>query len=146
MIEPRPTPAATRRGRGAWSLPAGLAGVLLGGGALLAVRSPHVAGSYGVCPSAVLGFACPGCGGLRATHDLVHGDLAGAWAHNPLVVVGVAVALVLVVRWTRDAARGVTPWSPPTGAAVTVAVVLVLFTVARNIPVLTPFLGPLAVP
>ena len=31
--------------------------------------------SWGLCPSAALGFSCPGCGGLRAVNDLTHGDV-----------------------------------------------------------------------
>jgi hypothetical protein len=33
------------------------------------------------------GFYCPGCGITRALHALVHGDLARAWAMNPLLFV-----------------------------------------------------------
>jgi hypothetical protein len=32
------------------------------------------------------GMQCPGCGGLRAIHRLLHGDLAAAWRFNPLAV------------------------------------------------------------
>lgn len=113
---------------------------------VLAVRSPHVRGSYGFCPSALLGMACPGCGGLRATHDLVHGDVASAWAHNPLVVLALPALLALVVRWGWDAAHRQPPWSPPTWLGVSAAVVLLAFWVARNVPALAPHLGPLAVP
>ncbi|MDI1290839.1 MAG: DUF2752 domain-containing protein, partial [bacterium] len=34
------------------------------------------------------GILCPGCGGLRATHQMLHGDLAAALRHNPLLVLG----------------------------------------------------------
>ena len=110
------------------------------------VRSPHVAGSYGFCPSALLGMACPGCGGLRGTYELVHGDVAAAWSYNPLVVLGAPLLLALLVRWTRDAAVGRTPWSPPTWVAVSGGVLLIAFWVLRNVPALAPYLGPLAVP
>jgi len=32
------------------------------------------------------GWSCPGCGGTRCVGRLLHGDLAGALAANPLVV------------------------------------------------------------
>jgi hypothetical protein len=31
------------------------------------------------------GWQCPGCGGLRAAHQLMHGNLAEAFRYNPLV-------------------------------------------------------------
>ena len=45
----------------------------------------------------VLGVPCPGCGSLRAAHQLLHGNVAAAWALNPtLMVVGpLAAALTL---------------------------------------------------
>ena len=61
----------------------------------------RTAGSYGVCPLyALTGLWCPACGGLRATHDLAHGDLAGAWAMNPLWVL--AVPLVHARPWSTS--------------------------------------------
>ena len=42
---------------------------------------------YPPCPSKLLlGVDCPGCGGLRGTHDLLHGDVAGALDHNLLLI------------------------------------------------------------
>ncbi len=37
---------------------------------------------------ALTGLQCPGCGGLRASHQLLHGNFAAAWQLNPLVVLG----------------------------------------------------------
>lgn len=43
---------------------------------------------YPRCPFySVTGWQCPGCGGLRATHQMLHGHLAAALALNPLAVV-----------------------------------------------------------
>lgn len=41
------------------------------------------------------GGYCPGCGGTRAARRLVHGDVAGAWAHNPWVVLLAAQVVVI---------------------------------------------------
>lgn len=157
--EPPPGPAAAEppqsepsqpthpvAGAGSWALPLGYSAVLAAGAVALLVRDPHVPGSWGVCPSVLLGFACPGCGGLRGTSELLRGDLAAAWAYNPLVVVGVPLVLLLLGRWFLDARRGREPWSPPTAAVTVVAVLVVLFGIARNVPALSPFLGPLAIP
>ena len=116
--------------------------------ALVALRDPHTSGSYGICPSLLLtGFWCAGCGGLRATYDLVHGDLAGAWGMNPLWVALVPVLLVGWATWFARHARGAPTRSPTARAARrwlpwTVLATAVLFTVARNVPALAPWLAP----
>lgn len=111
--------------------------------ALLAVRSPYAPGSYGFCPiRAVTGLWCPGCGGLRAVHDLAHLDLAGAWAMNPLVVVSVPVVALLWLVWTVRSWRGTPPRGTGLPGTLALAVVLVAFMVARNVPALAPALAP----
>ena len=37
------------------------------------------------------GLLCPGCGSLRALHQLLHGHLVSAFRFNPLLVVAMAV-------------------------------------------------------
>lgn len=59
---------------------------------------------YGFYPRCWLheltGLQCPGCGGLRAVHRLLHGQLAAAWRLNPLVyVVGGWGVSWAVARW-----------------------------------------------
>ncbi|WP_456788967.1 DUF2752 domain-containing protein [Cellulomonas sp. P5_C5] len=141
---PSDAPASHGAGRRA-SLTAPLVtgGVVVLATALLAVRDPHVAGSYGVCPSfLLLGVWCPACGGLRATHDLATGDLAGAWSMNPLWVLAVPLVVVLWGRWVTRSARGVRAGPAPTWAAWLLLVVVVGFGVLRNVPALAPWLAP----
>lgn len=119
--------------------PAATAAVVGAATLAVAVRDPHVAGSWGACPWLLLtGTACPGCGGLRAVNDLVHLDVVGALSSNAFVVVSLALAGVLWVAWVRAALRGralaVTRWVNPTTAYVWLAFLLV-FSVVRNLPV-----------
>lgn len=110
--------------------------------ALVALRDPHD-GGYGLCPVlAVTGWYCPTCGGLRAVHDLVTGDLAGAWAMNPLVTVGVPLAAIALVVWTARARLGRPARQLPVWLIVGGAAVLIAFGVLRNLPVLAPSLAP----
>lgn len=128
-----------RRPRAPWVLGAGVAVSTL----VLAVRDPHVQGSYGVCPLLSLtGVLCPACGALRATHDLAHGDLAGAWALNPLWVVLVPLLVAGWGWWAARTARGRSTSAPPAWVAWTLLTAVVLFGVLRNIPALAPALGP----
>ena len=129
--------------RASLTAPLVTAGAVVLATVVLAVRDPHAAGSYGGCPLYVLtGLWCPACGGLRATHDLAHGDLAGAWSMNPLWVLAVPVVVVLWGRWLARAARGRRAAPAPVWAAWVFGVVVVGFGALRNIGVLAPWLAP----
>jgi hypothetical protein len=110
---------------------------------LVTVRDPHANGSYGVCPLyALTGVWCPACGGLRATHDLAHGDLAGAWSMNPLWVLAVPLVVVLWGRWVARSALGRRTEPAPAWLAWVVLAVVVGFGVLRNLPATAPWLAP----
>ena len=84
----------------------------------------------------LLGIDCPACGGLRGTHDLLHGDVVGALDHNLLLPLLLALyaATAAVVASPRPGGR-VRPATPAAVGAVAGAVVLAAFTVLRNLPV-----------
>lgn len=127
--------------------------VLAGGTTVLALRSPHVPGSYGVCPLyALTGLYCAGCGVLRATHDLAQLDLASAWSMNPVWVLAVPVIVLLLGWWTWQRALDVRALRAgrrrPARAAISpvwayVALAgIVAYSVVRNVPALAPWLVP----
>lgn len=116
--------------------------------AYIAAVDPNRPGHYLACPLLTLtGWYCPGCGGLRAVHDLAHLDLAGAWSMNPLLVAVIPLAVVLWGRWFGRAWR---PGAGPSVAssrrssrlAVLALMVLLAYAVARNIPSLALWLAP----
>jgi hypothetical protein len=41
------------------------------------------------------GLPCPTCGATRCAISLAHGDLAGAWRHNPLIFICYGVTLLI---------------------------------------------------
>jgi hypothetical protein len=58
------------------------------GTAILYRYNPEAGGFFPPCVFHTLtGLHCPGCGGTRCAHALVHGDLPQALAYNPLLVV-----------------------------------------------------------
>jgi hypothetical protein len=85
----------------------------------------------------VTGLLCPGCGGQRAAHLLLHGEFAAALRAN-----GFAVAVILPLgaavyaRWALERLG----WARPRPARLTGAVLLgfvaaaVVFSVLRNLP------------
>lgn len=115
----------------------------LGAGALayIGLADPHGPGFlFPPCPFLHLtGWWCPGCGGLRMTHDLLHGDLAAAAHDNLFVLLGLPLlGAWIVLRRRQD--RKVLP-----AAAVVVLVAAALaWTVIRNLPgfPLVPTLDP----
>src|SRR5665213_39606 len=81
--------------------------VLTAAGAVLFVFDPSTAGFFPVCTlHEMTGLQCPGCGGLRAVHQLSHGHLAAAWRLNPLFVALLPVALWLALREVVRAVTG----------------------------------------
>ncbi|MGB0100093.1 MAG: DUF2752 domain-containing protein [Nocardioides sp.] len=103
----------------------------------LHVRDPHTSGSWGFCPSAAMGFWCPGCGGLRATNDLSNGDVGAAASSNLLFVAAVPVIVFLLGRWAVD--RWIGREREPNARLITIATVVfcllgVAFAVLRNLP------------
>jgi len=110
----------------------------LGAGALFAgalaytgLVDPHRPSSlFPACPFKLLtGWNCPACGGLRMTHDLLHGDVAAAAADNVFLLVGLPALLAwILVRWRLQRPIFTAP------AIVVIVVLTVTWTVARNLP------------
>jgi Protein of unknown function (DUF2752) len=118
------------------ALPAAVGAVGLLATGYVAAVDPNASGHYPVCPTyALAGIYCPGCGMLRATHDLLHGDLAGALARNPLSPLVLAAILVLYGLWvySRASSRALA-WTPSRLTPWLLAAAFVSFTVARNVP------------
>lgn len=82
------------------------------------------------------GLHCPGCGGTRAAHALLHGDVrqAAAWNVLALVVVPVLAGygiyyLVALIRHRRAPVPQI-----PRVAIIVIVAVFVLFMILRNLP------------
>ncbi|MBN0043945.1 DUF2752 domain-containing protein [Streptomyces actuosus] len=97
---------------------------------------PNEPGHYPACPLLrSTGIYCPGCGGLRSAHAVVHGDLSAALHDNAPAVAGYLLFAVLWAVWVVRVARGrpmridLTPvqlW--------TLGALVLVFTVVRNLP------------
>lgn len=117
--------------------PLSSAAIVVGATVALHFRDPHVQGSWGVCPTALLGFDCPACGSLRAVYHLTNVDLLAAASSNLLLVLFAPVGLLLWLRRARGAWLGGAASRPlhvPSAGWVLVAITVVAFTIARNLP------------
>lgn len=117
--------------------PALVAGGLSAATLALHLRDPHEQGSWGLCPTAAMGFYCPGCGGLRAVNDLSNLQLVDAASSNLAFVVSLPFLAYVFARWVIGRWRDQS-WNPSDRAmsfAATVTIVLVIaFTILRNTP------------
>ena len=96
---------------------------------------PNVSKAYPQCPlKALTGLDCPGCGGLRATHSLLHGDIAGAFDHNVVAAIFVPVMAYLIVRWVlQQFDISIPSIRLPRWSAIAIPMLIVVFSVVRNI-------------
>lgn len=112
---------------------AGLVGLLL-----LWKFDPASSGIFPPCPLHYLtGWYCPGCGSLRAMHQLLQGNVRAGWALNPLTMVllpfigyGLMSQALLVLRGRR--LPGIFLSANIIRA---LCGVIVLFGILRNLPV-----------
>lgn len=82
------------------------------------------------------GWDCPGCGGLRAAHQLLHGEVRAAFALNPLLVLALPLAAYFFARFLLERFAGKKLPQPFQSVKWLwlVAAVVVAFGVLRNFP------------
>lgn len=106
--------------------------------AVLLYRFPPNAYHYlPACPIRnAIGIYCPGCGAARSLHALFHGDIAAAVDFNglfvllfPAFVTFALLQFMSLVRDNRFRALVIPNW-----ILAAVAVVMILFGIARNLP------------
>jgi len=110
--------------------------VALGIGLTLYFFNPSLHGFYPRCfLYEATGILCPGCGGLRATHQLLHGHVLEALHLNALFVFSLPVAAVWTLqklfrrRVTASAKSARWLWVALASA--------IIFTMLRNLPAFT---------
>jgi|TARA_B100000959_G_scaffold284042_1_gene354532 hypothetical protein len=86
------------------------------------------------------GYDCPGCGGLRATHAITRGNIAGAFHFHPGFVLSLPIVGYLLVLWIREWRRtSEMPFpltQPECNRPLTwIAILFVSLGILRNIPV-----------
>lgn len=105
---------------------------------MLDLFDPATSGVFPPCPLRYLtGWYCPGCGSLRAIHQLLHGNLSAAWALNPLTVVLLPFLAYGMASYAFFQIRGqhLPRLFLPAVWIRALCAVIILFGIARNIPV-----------
>lgn len=78
---------------------------------------------------------CPGCGSLRALHQLTHGHVSAAFRSNPLLIASIPLfAWIAIRKWRRSTnpSANETPIRPAIAWAI--FSIVMLFGVLRNLP------------
>lgn len=134
VTDPRPAPPQRRPSKVPF---VGLGAVIAGAVSYVYLIDPNnPANPYPQCGLKHLtGLDCPLCGGLRGTHDLLHGNVAQALQHNALLVVVLPLMAYGILRWSLSQFGHELPSVPHRRwLTVSLGIFLVVFTVVRNIP------------
>lgn len=111
-------------------------GVICGALFVLFVFNPAGSGLYPPCPfHRLTGFYCPGCGSLRAMHQLLHGNLLAALGLNPLMVLSLPFLGYGFISYSASAMRNRPQKSViiPAFGIWLILLIIVLFWILRNI-------------
>lgn len=107
--------------------------------ALFYLRDP--ATGYGLPPCSfkiLTGYHCPGCGGTRSVHALLHGRIADAFSFNPLFICTLALVPVAAARsWLRrrhGRKGGRLSTRQGIALALTIVTAVLGFGIVRNLP------------
>ncbi|VGO11702.1 hypothetical protein PDESU_00248 [Pontiella desulfatans] len=79
------------------------------------------------------GLHCPGCGSLRSIHFLLQGNLAAAWAMNPLTILLLPGLVFLGIAELLFRRHDIATRIPPVWLWL-LAAVFILFGILRNLP------------
>ena len=129
-----PSTEHTRRRLGIGAVAVGVVAAHAAAAVFFAGRNPYTSEILPPCPILHLtGWQCPGCGGTRSAYSLLHGDLLGALAMNPIVpalyVAAVLLGAGVLLRTRRPLLSDVLQYAAP----VVVVAAVVWSALVRNL-------------
>ncbi len=82
----------------------------------------------------ITGFICPGCGGQRAFHELLHGNITKAFHNNLLIFVVMPMILLKITNELKGKVREIGTGTNICSQSIFLLLLIVVFTILRNIP------------
>ncbi len=125
--------ASTKEWLSAAASVVGAAGVL----GILYFVNPSTSTLYPTCPFlAFTGCYCPGCGSLRALHQITRGHVAAAFGLNPMLVLSLPFVGYFFASRASLVLRGrpLKAFFIPSAFVWTLLAIIMLYWVARNLP------------
>ena len=105
---------------------------------LLFFRDPRVEGNFPTCPWLwCTGTFCPGCGTMRAIHQVLHLDIISAINYNALTVLllpTLMLTLLSKMRLMKNTPLGFDFSKASSRVIYTLAIIVSTFWILRNIP------------
>ena len=125
-----------RRATATWSFCLLLLLAIGTAGSILYFFEPSSYGFYPTCLfHRITGLHCPGCGSLRALHQLLHGQIWRAFQYNPMLVTSLPFLAAFggptLIAWFRD--KPITFAAPRKWVFLIIGIGLA-FSIWRNIP------------
>jgi len=119
--------------KGYWIL--GLLGITLI--VVYGIVDPATSALFPKCPFLSLtGFQCPGCGSQRAIHQLLQGNLVGAFHYNPLLVIALPylfTALLLEIPALKTRYPSIRDWLYGSKTIYVILGIIIIFWIFRNL-------------
>jgi hypothetical protein len=104
------------------------------GAAVVYLFNPAEHGFYPVCYfNLMTGLYCPGCGAMRAMHQLLHGNVVEAARLNLLLLITLAALAWSGVRFAVNRRHG-QPWRIPPSWVWGYLALSTVFALLRNLP------------
>jgi hypothetical protein len=91
---------------------------------------------YPACWFNVLtGKLCPGCGGMRAIHQFLHGNFSEAFSFNPMVFIAVPVIFYAIIYYSVFLIRNKTLPGIPVNKIIVIisSIIILVFWILRNL-------------
>ncbi|MFA5554157.1 MAG: DUF2752 domain-containing protein [Phycisphaerae bacterium] len=101
------------------------------------VFNPAESKIFPPCPfKTITGFYCPGCGSLRAVHQLMHGHFIEAFRLNPLMVLFTVIMIAIFIAFLipSEKIKHLRSRFSKMPIALIVLVIIVAYWLLRNLP------------
>jgi Protein of unknown function (DUF2752) len=94
---------------------------------------PATTHGFPKCPFLLItGLQCPGCGSLRASYQLLHGNINAAWHYNPALFFAVAAIIIDIIGQRVNPGRPIARFVHSAAWPISLLALTIIWWIARN--------------